>query len=161
MISPAYILHVNNDIVPGCLYRRPFSPGWSSQQQAFPKILLVPSIHPFHRLIPGPSSSNSFPSYSVHASLLIFLLRLVISQLGEEDAYPPHESLTLDIFASENSFPFLKPSQFLHQPRNTRVHPCLQCQHFSLSARRNFSAVLTIPFRPSFSVNRHLSTFLW
>lgn len=107
MISPAYILHVNNDIVPGCLYRRPFSPGWSSQQQAFPKILLVPSIHPFHRLIPGPSSSNSIPSYSVHASLLVSLLRLVISQrLGKEGDLHPHESPTLDIFASENHLNF-------------------------------------------------------
>lgn len=34
-------------------------------------------------------------------------------------------SPTLDIFASENSFLLLEPSQFLHQPRNIRVHPCL------------------------------------
>lgn len=33
MISLAYILHVANDIaqsMAGCLYRRPFRPGWSS-----------------------------------------------------------------------------------------------------------------------------------
>lgn len=118
-------------------------------------------FYPFHRLIPGPSSSNSIPSYSVHAPFLISLLHLVISQrLGKQGISIPTNS-------NPRYFRFwefvLKPSQFLHQPRSTRVHPCLQYQHFSLSARRSFSVVLTIPSRTSFSavVNRHLSTFLW